>query len=121
MRKPQFWRHSEEALPPALPPERLIEERGVAVIASITDSSGHYSLTLTPGTYSILGGAFLPDGTPWPADQPTVIDVLSAGQVLNLNWTVTLPAMVSGTVTPAGPFPDGTTYRVIACPFHVLP
>jgi Tyrosine-protein kinase ephrin type A/B receptor-like len=86
--------------------------------ASTTDASGHYSLALSPGTYSIAGLANYPSQQPAtvPADQPAVVEVLSAGQARTLNWTVTPPAVVSGTVTPTGAFPSGTTYGAFACP-----
>jgi hypothetical protein len=77
---------------------------------------GSYSLALPPGTYSIVGFAATPSGLVGP-DQPYVVETVTAGEALTLNWTVTYPAFdVTGTVTPTNAFPSGTTYGVAACP-----
>jgi hypothetical protein len=78
---------------------------------------GSYSLALPPGTYSIVGFAVGAPATPFlvGSDQPYVVETVTAGESLTLNWTVTYPA-VTGTVTPTNVFPSGTTYGVAACP-----
>lgn len=63
------------------------------LLSTIDSSGGPYSIGLPPGTYSIEGFA---NGTPTMpflvgADQPYVVETVSAGEVLTLNWTVTYP------------------------------
>ena len=86
------------------------------ISAFVAQPSGSYSLNLTPGTYDIGAFAWPPGQPPVAADQPPIVEVLGAGQAISLNWTVTPPATVSGTLTSAGTFPPGTSYGVIACP-----
>jgi len=82
----------------------------------VNQPSGTYSLNLAPGTYNIDGVAWPPGQAPVVADQPSMVEALSAGQAVLLNWTVTPPTTVSGTLTPTAPFPPGTSYSVVACP-----
>jgi hypothetical protein len=91
----------------------------LAVLAEPSNPGGsYYSLALPPGTWSILGFANGTPATPFliGADQPYVVETVTAGESLTLNWTVTDPnGYVTGTVTPTTAFPSGTIYGVIAC------
>jgi hypothetical protein len=82
----------------------------LAVLAEPSNPGGsYYSLALPPGTWSILGFANGTPATPFliGADQPYVVETVTAGESLTLNWTVTDPnGYVTGTVTPTTAFPS---------------
>jgi hypothetical protein len=84
------------------------------ILSGPANPGGGYSLALPPGTWSILGFAITPTGLV-AADQGSVVETVTAGEALTLNWTVTYPD-VTGTITPTNTFPSGTTYGVAACP-----
>ncbi len=83
------------------------------LVTAVTDASGHYTLSLPPGTYNLVG---FDSVNGQPIASPVVYNVtLTAGQTITENFVVTPPATASGTVTDRNGMPLPNS-GVVACP-----
>lgn len=84
-------------------------------VAATSDATGRYLLVLHAGSWNVLG-LVTPPAAGGPLTSSPVSLTLGALQSITMNLTVSTPfGAVSGSVTPVGAFPAGTTFGTMAC------
>jgi hypothetical protein len=98
---------------------RTTESFGWSCPSLATATAGtrnQFVLALTPGTWNVAAFAWTGIGGQRVVGS-LVTRSVTTGQFVPANLPVVSPfAVVSGTVTPGGPFPNGSTYVALACP-----